>query len=465
MRRRQLPAPTTVNNRGELVRVASRRGKHRRSWKAVALRRAGAPVLATVLAGGMFLAGVADAMAATAAIKNPVAPKSAPAVIESYSPYLPQTSCDPVVKPGTKALRAMLLATYGGRDLGITRACDIGGLSEHKEGRAFDWGLRASVPAEKAIAKQFLTFLTANSGRNARRLGVMYLIWNGRIWGAYRASEGWRAYSGGEAHADHIHISLSWNGAMKHTSWWTGRKGAVDYGPCVKIEGELAPRYAGARATPCPAPVPLLSLTGTPLLKYDSEGVYVKQLQKLLKVSPVSGWFGPLTESALRDFQSSHDLSVTGTTTVATWGALRNPAGATPPPASSGQASVAPKYLARLLHTVKRGQSLSSIAAYWRSSVTSIKAANHLHSNTIRVGQVLSVPVRSSLTKYLHRTLRRGDHGAPVKALQKAMRMKKRYRTGYFGSITKRRVNHVRRDAGWKLSGVAGKRVWIRLGA
>jgi len=98
---------------------------------------------------------------------------------------------------------------------------------------------------EKAIADQFLGWLLAKgpggSGYNARRLGVMYLIWNGKIWGSYRASEGWRAYTGGESHSDHIHISLSWNGAMKRTSWWTGQVAAVDYGPCPAVDGEMPP--------------------------------------------------------------------------------------------------------------------------------------------------------------------------------------------------------------------------------
>ena len=98
---------------------------------------------------------------AQAAVPDPVAPEKAPALVEGLSPYLPQVSCDPVAKPGTLALRSMLLATYGGRDLGITRGCDVGATSEHKEGRAWDWGLNASVPAEKAVADQFLTWLLA----------------------------------------------------------------------------------------------------------------------------------------------------------------------------------------------------------------------------------------------------------------------------------------------------------------
>ncbi|WP_258272927.1 hypothetical protein, partial [Escherichia coli] len=63
---------------------------------------------------------------------------------------------------------------------------------------------------------------------NARRLGVMYVIWNGKIWGAYGAGKGWRPYStcakhpekswDNTCHRNHMHISLSWAGAMGRTS-------------------------------------------------------------------------------------------------------------------------------------------------------------------------------------------------------------------------------------------------------
>ena len=120
------------------------------------------PVAVAVIAViAALVVGAMGAGMAQAAGPDPVAPEKPPALVEGFSPYLPQVSCDPVAKAGTLALRSMLLATYGGRDLGITRGCDVGATSEHKEGRAWDWGLNASVPAEKAVADQFLTWLLA----------------------------------------------------------------------------------------------------------------------------------------------------------------------------------------------------------------------------------------------------------------------------------------------------------------
>lgn len=456
-----------------------------------ARRGVAAAVLSLALSVGLLAAGAAGATAASAAVPDPVSPVGAPPVVEGFAPYLPQTSCDPVIKPGTAALRAMLLASYGGRDLGITRACTLGSLSEHKEGRAFDWGLSAAVPAEKAIADQFLTWLIApgpqgEPGYNAKRLGVMYVIWNGKIWGSYRAAEGWRPYSGGEAHADHIHISLAWTGATKRSSWWTGTVPPVDYGPCPAIAGEMAPRWTAPRLTPCPAPTPIMSLTGTPLLALSSTGPYVKQLQQLLKVSPISGTFGALTDSALRAFQAGRGLAVTGQTSDGTWSALRTPATTAPVPAqpappartppartppttstrpAAPSASVLPKLLSRMTYRVVRGDTVARIAATWHSNAAAIVAVNHLGGKKIRSGQVLSLPVKSWLTRYSRTTVRKGNRNQAVRALQTGLRMPAAYRTGVYGDVTVRYVNRLKARYGWKQDGVAGPGVWRKLGA
>ena len=55
--------------------------------------------------------------------------------------YQAQTTCSPTAKPGVADFAARLLRAYPTtRSLGIVRACSVGGTSEHKEGRAFDWG-------------------------------------------------------------------------------------------------------------------------------------------------------------------------------------------------------------------------------------------------------------------------------------------------------------------------------------
>jgi hypothetical protein len=156
------------------------------------------------------------------------APGTVTGPIEGYAAYEPQRTCDPTAKIGTKSLAGALLRDYAGsRNLGIVRGCSVGGRSEHKEGRAFDWGVNITNPNEKAATDSFIGALLATDGDGnkhalARRIGVMYIISNRQIWSAFRASEGWRPYSGSSPHRDHVHISLSWAGANGRTSFWSG---------------------------------------------------------------------------------------------------------------------------------------------------------------------------------------------------------------------------------------------------
>ncbi|MCU1450189.1 MAG: hypothetical protein JWP02_2359 [Acidimicrobiales bacterium] len=193
--------------------------------------------------------------------KAPV-PKAAPSTkpivglldgpeIEGYARYEGQSTCDPTPKPGTVALRNLLLSRYPNTvSFGISRACDVGGVSEHKEGRAFDWGANVNNPAQRAAVDNFLAalFATDSYGHRhalARRMGVMYVIWNQQIWGAYKADTGWQPYSGDSPHTDHVHISLSWAGARAETSYYSGHvvPGLPDVSP-------PAPRSQGPQRPP-----------------------------------------------------------------------------------------------------------------------------------------------------------------------------------------------------------------------
>jgi hypothetical protein len=218
----------------------------------------------------LFRAGIAAAVFAALTVVPTTAGASGllvPAVPMTTAPdpltsYLPQSSCDPVAKPGLTALRSMIMGYYGmGRDGGITRVCSSE-ISEHEEGRAWDYMLSVSNPAEKAVGDDYTLWLTGpdSSGvmaGNARRLGVMYVIWNRRIWSASDAAAGWLPYDGPNPHIDHVHTSMSWDGAYKRTSWWTGAAiTQQDFGPCRPYQGEFAPAYSGPRYTPCPTPQP-----------------------------------------------------------------------------------------------------------------------------------------------------------------------------------------------------------------
>jgi hypothetical protein len=152
--------------------------------------------------------------------------------IEPLAAYEPQRLCVPGARPAVAAFVSLLARAHPeGRNLGISRACDIGSRSEHKEGRAYDWGVSVDVPAERRAADQLLAWLLAtdehgNEFAMARRLGVMYVIWDGHIWSAAAARDGWRVYTGASPHTDHVHLSFSWDGATGATSFWdAGRIG------------------------------------------------------------------------------------------------------------------------------------------------------------------------------------------------------------------------------------------------
>lgn len=148
--------------------------------------------------------------------------------IEGFAAYQGQATCDPTPKAGTLALRDILLARYPTtKSLGVSRDCAVGGQSEHKEGRAFDWGADLSDGNDNAAVLDFLTALLApdaqgNNYALARRMGVMYVIWNRQIWGIYDANAGWRPYDGPNPHTDHVHISLTWAGGRGETSFFSG---------------------------------------------------------------------------------------------------------------------------------------------------------------------------------------------------------------------------------------------------
>ncbi|MDI1460740.1 hypothetical protein QEZ54_07165 [Catellatospora sp. KI3] len=174
-----------------------------------------------------LLAVVAVPSAASAA---PATPDFGPS-IDGYAAYDGQRTCDASEKPGVAGFRDILNAAYGWHNSGIGRACNDGGQSEHKEGRALDYSLDYYNTGQRAVANDILNWLLTtdrygNTNANARRLGLMYIIWNRQIWYASNPYAGWQTYacSGdpSDCHMNHIHFSFSWAGALKQTSWWSG---------------------------------------------------------------------------------------------------------------------------------------------------------------------------------------------------------------------------------------------------
>jgi hypothetical protein len=237
-------------------------------------------VLATLALGAALL----PALGTGPVVAQPAVPRTPtlPVAIDAYAPYQGQSICSPAVKVAAAKLAVLLKATYGPASVGISRSCSIGGQSEHKEGRALDWMQSMRVPSQRAHVEAFLAWLLAPGsdglpGGMARRLGVMYLGWNNHFWASYRADAGWTDLKGCSTdpakkassfdtycHRNHLHISLSWEGASAYTSFWSGAALAA---PCDAGWGAGGAVAVGAGADLVPVtPVRVLdSRAGTGL--------------------------------------------------------------------------------------------------------------------------------------------------------------------------------------------------------
>jgi hypothetical protein len=158
--------------------------------------------------------------------------------LEDYASYQPQTRCSPKAKPGTRQLSRWIVNHFDGGYGPISRPCGSGGTSEHKEGRAFDWTLDATKRADRLRAAAMLEriFRARQDGEEhvlARRMGIMYIIWNDHMYSAYDRfarsdylSSSCTTTTGCSTtlrHRNHMHISLTRKAARAETSWYVAR--------------------------------------------------------------------------------------------------------------------------------------------------------------------------------------------------------------------------------------------------
>ena len=214
----------------------------------------------------------------TLIVLMPVAAAAVP--VEDFAPYQPQKRCSPTPKPGTLALAKWLQRTYkGSGSLGISRACGHGGVSEHKEGRAFDWGVSWSSARDRGYVKDLFARLFAADGAGntaalARRMGIMYLIWNDHIYASYDGFAkrdylypGCRTKAScgvTQRHRNHVHISLSRAGGRGDTSWYHRHDPAPKPDPSPRPDPTPDPKPT-PEPDPRPAPTPaVVKLDRTP---------------------------------------------------------------------------------------------------------------------------------------------------------------------------------------------------------
>ena len=126
------------------------------------------------------------------------------------TPSYVEPGCDPVAKPGVVAFRGILKAEYGrSRPRHHCGPAASATPSDHHARPRPRLSLQRNNSAQLAEATELLNWLLAtdqygNKHALARRLGIVYLIWNHKIWRAYDPSAGWQPYSGAEpAHRPH----------------------------------------------------------------------------------------------------------------------------------------------------------------------------------------------------------------------------------------------------------------------
>ncbi|GAA5029382.1 hypothetical protein GCM10023258_25790 [Terrabacter aeriphilus] len=308
-------------------------------------------------AAGLVLSALASLAIVTAAppaqaggnAPVPPTPTGLPVAVEGLSPYVPATGCDLRTRAGSAKLGNLIRATYGAT-YGLARTCTsaTSPSSEHFDGRSVDTFFNVRNTTERANASALLTWMlktdaAGNRYANARRLGVMYVIWNNQIWSSYRSAEGWRPYNGcatttstgydTACHRNHIHISLSWEGALGRTSFWSKQVAPVDWGPCRPADlnwsaGDAAPnprRCASYPTVKAPAGASALLREMVPrsgmVLRPGMSGPAVMTLQKAIGI-PATGSFSSTTKSRLISWQQARHVPAYGIAYPSTWRAL-----------------------------------------------------------------------------------------------------------------------------------------------
>lgn len=439
-------------------------------------RAAGSVALGVSLAAGVAMTTALPAAAARPAARTLARPATAPALaalpappskqlpseLDIPAPYIRGHLCAAGDKPGPVDFAKLLNATYGSHVWGITRSCG----DDHGEGRALDWMVNGATPDGLALGNAITSWLVApdaqgRKGAMARRFGISYLIWNRRIWGTWDLDGGWKPYTGSSPHTDHIHITFSWDGAYRQTSWWTGR-------------ALTATRYTG----PATQPDAPLTPSGYPHLRQGAVGPDVALAQRVIGAS-ADGEFGPLTAAALASWQAAKAVPVTRELDNATWTKMVS-LGLIPARSGGGTGGGTASDLTPYVGlTLREGSTGAAVAALQRAlggltadgvfgPLTRSRVEAFQREQGLAVTGVVTTPTWNALiaaaggaSSSARPVLRLGSTGAAVRELQSALGGL--VVDGVFGQLTRTRVEDFQRSAGLPVTGVVDAATWDKL--
>lgn len=158
------------------------------------------------------------------------------------------------------------------------------------------------------------------------------------------------------------------------------------------IAGYGRPNWALAASVEAPPDQPV----ERPMLKFGSRGTDVKFLQSMLlqlgeKLPKygADGDFGSETEAAVKSFQKKNKLEVDGIVGPKTWAKIDELAAKT----ADQNKLVREDENPYIIYTVKKGDTLTKIAAAHNSTVQALKMLNGIqNANLIQIGQKIKIP-------------------------------------------------------------------------
>jgi cell wall-associated NlpC family hydrolase len=161
-----------------------------------------------------------------------------------------------------------------------------------------------------------------------------------------------------------------------------------------------------------------------PILTSGMEHPAVARVQKLLGISPQTGYFGPITLQAVTTYQRAHGIPTTGVVGPLTWASLTKE--------KKAQRTKAKK--------AKQQRKAAKRAASKKKSKKAASRTNAMTASTLQIG----------------------DRGAAVLFLQKELGVQPQ--TGYFGPITASFVKALQTAAKLPVTGIVDPRTWRKVG-
>ncbi|MEA2255736.1 MAG: hypothetical protein QOG35_1781 [Solirubrobacteraceae bacterium] len=154
--------------------------------------------------------------------------------------YDPATHCSAKPRPGMTAFVAWLRRNAARGVSWGTYRCEKWGPREaslHAEGRAVDWHLDVSDPADGREARRLIELFLAPDSLGtpralARRMGIEEIIWDCSYWAAgmqdfvpykpcvNKHGDVRKQVDPTVAHRNHLHVGLSLAGAARRTTYW-----------------------------------------------------------------------------------------------------------------------------------------------------------------------------------------------------------------------------------------------------